>query len=55
MCSDHMSQQKKGRDEDKSGEWGAEKKSAYDLVGHLLELKLSKIWTLTPERGTFIG
>ncbi|KAI7859019.1 armadillo-type protein [Circinella umbellata] len=36
-------------------DWTAQKTKAFDLIARLLEIKISKIWTLTPERQTFIS
>ncbi|KAG0004923.1 Condensin complex subunit [Entomortierella chlamydospora] len=35
--------------------WMAEKQKAMDLMSECLELNLSKIWTTTPERETFVS
>lgn len=35
-------------------DWNSQKLKAFDLAGWLLDLKLSKIWTLTPDRVNFI-
>ncbi|KAI9250588.1 non-SMC mitotic condensation complex subunit 1, partial [Phascolomyces articulosus] len=36
-------------------DWSAHKIKAFDLIARLLDIKITKIWTLTPERQTFIG
>lgn len=41
-------------DDDKGHDWSSQKLKAFDLVALLLEYRLSKIWPLAPERGTFI-
>ncbi|KAL0080987.1 non-SMC mitotic condensation complex subunit 1-domain-containing protein [Phycomyces blakesleeanus] len=36
-------------------DWSTQKQKAFDIVGWMLELKLTKIWTMTPDRNTFIS
>ncbi|KAI9006529.1 condensin complex component cnd1 [Phycomyces nitens] len=36
-------------------DWSTQKQKAFDIVGWMLELKLTKIWTMTPDRSTFIS
>ncbi|KAI8393588.1 non-SMC mitotic condensation complex subunit 1-domain-containing protein [Radiomyces spectabilis] len=48
---------KKGKhrsDDANAKDYSTQKAKAFDAIGWLLELKLGNIWTLTPERNTFI-
>ncbi|KAI8140581.1 armadillo-type protein [Fennellomyces sp. T-0311] len=36
-------------------DWTSHKIKAFDFIARLLEIKMSKLWALTPERQTFIG
>ncbi|KAF7729652.1 Condensin complex subunit [Apophysomyces ossiformis] len=46
----------KGRmDDDRGWDWSTQKAKAFDLIACLLELKLTKLWTITTERNTFIS
>jgi condensin complex subunit 1 len=38
----------------KTFDWSSQKLKAFDLASWLLGLKLTKIWTLTPDRITFV-
>lgn len=38
----------------KTFDWSSQKLKAFDLTSWLLDLKLSKIWTLTPDRINFV-
>ncbi|KAG0193993.1 Condensin complex subunit [Apophysomyces sp. BC1034] len=58
-ASSQNAKTKKGKaratDDDGGWDWTTQKSKAFDLIACLLELKLAKIWTLTPERNTFIS
>lgn len=51
--SSHHSASGGGKDL-KTFDWGPQKLKAFDLASWLISLKLTKIWTLTPERITFV-
>jgi hypothetical protein len=38
----------------KTFDWSPQKLKAFDLASWLIDLKLSKIWTLTPDRVNFV-
>lgn len=39
----------------KTFDWSAQKLKAFDIAAWLLDLKLSKVWTLTPDRVNFVA